>query len=94
MKNVKTIFREWDGRSIQDIEIIPQILPGNTFINYRINFERKKDGNFTCKARFVARRDMRDAPTSITYTIVDPRESIRILFFLASLYDLNVEMPI
>ena len=55
-----------------------------------MNFKIKMDGNFTRKARFVARGDMTDAPTSITYSSVVPRESIRILFFLVSLYDLNV----
>ena len=90
MKNVKIAFREWEGGTIKDIKKNPQLLPGYTFINCRMNFEIKMDGNFTRKARFIARGDMTDAPTSITYSSVVSRESIRILFFLASLYDLHV----
>ena len=73
MKNVKIAFREWEGGTIKDTKKNPQLLPGYTFINCRMNFEIKMDGNFTRKARFIARGDMTDAPTSITYSSVVSR---------------------
>ena len=44
-----------------------------------MNFEIKMDGNFTRKARFIARGDMIDAPTSIMHQQVS---HIRVLYLV------------
>ena len=90
MKNIRIAFKEWEGGTIQDLEACPQLLPGYQYVDCRMNFEIKMDGNFTGKAMFVARGDMTDPPSSMTYSSVVSRESIRILFFLAALLDLEV----
>lgn len=51
-------------------------------------FDVKMD--FTCKARFVARGHMTNPPTSLTYSSVISRESVRISFLLAALNDIDI----
>jgi hypothetical protein len=48
------------------------------------------DGKFTRKARFVAGGHMTEPPSSMTYSTVVTRESVRIAFMLATLNDLKV----
>ena len=47
------------------------------------------NGNFTRKSRLVADGHTTVPPSSITYSSVVSRESVRILFLLASLNDLD-----
>lgn len=61
---------------------------GFTEIKCHLVFDIKMD--FTRKARFVAGGHMTEAPSTITYASVVSRESVRILFMLAALNDLNV----
>jgi len=46
--------------------------------------------DFTCKARFVAGGHVTDPPTSITYSSVVSRDSVRIAFLIAALNDLEI----
>jgi hypothetical protein len=49
------------------------------------------DGKFTRKARFVAGGHMTPPPSSMTYSTVVTRESVRIAFLLATLNGLEVQ---
>jgi hypothetical protein len=49
------------------------------------------DGKFTRKARFVVGGHMTAPPTSMTYSTVVTRESVRIEFLLATLNGLEVQ---
>jgi hypothetical protein len=51
-------------------------------------FDVKMD--FTRKARFVAGGHMTDPPTSMTYSSVVSRDSVRIAFLIAAMNDLEV----
>jgi cyanate permease len=50
-------------------------------------FDVKMD--FTCKARLVAGGHLTEVPTSLTYSSVVSRDSIRIMFLIAALSDLK-----
>ncbi len=61
---------------------------GYKFIRCHMNFEVKMD--FTRKARFVAGGHMTDPPTSLTYSSVVSRDSVRLGFLLAALNDVDL----
>ena len=46
--------------------------------------------NFTCKARFVAGGHLTNNPSTITYSSVVSRDSVRITFLLAALNNLEI----
>ena len=46
--------------------------------------------NFMRKARLVARGHLTDPPTTVTYSSVVSRESVRLAFLIAALNDLNI----
>ena len=62
--------------------------PGYKKIRCHMNFEVKID--LRCKARYVAGGHLTDPPSSITYSTVVSRESVRIAFLIAALNDLNI----
>jgi len=64
--------------------------PGYQFIKLHRVFDVKMD--FTHKARLVARGHMTEAPNSITYSSVVSRDSVRIMFLVAALNDLDIWM--
>jgi len=61
---------------------------GFKFIRCHMIFNVKMD--FTRKARFIAGGHMMDSPSSITYSSVESRDSIRLAFLNAALNDVNV----
>jgi hypothetical protein len=61
---------------------------GHKKIPCHIIFDVKMD--FTRKARFVAGGHKTDPPTSVTYSSVVSRDSVRIAFLLAALNDLEI----
>jgi hypothetical protein len=63
-------------------------LRGHQEIRCHIIFDVKMD--FTRKARFVAGGHMTDTPSSITYSSVVSRESVKIAFLIAALNDLDI----
>ena len=63
-------------------------LIGYQEIGYHIIFDVKMD--FTKKARFVAGGHTTEAPSSITYSSVVSRDSVRLGFMLAALNGLDV----
>ncbi len=48
--------------------------------------------DFRCKARLVAGGHMAKAPTTITYTSLVSRETVRIALLMAALNDLNIKV--
>ncbi len=62
---------------------------GFKWIKCHTIFDVKMD--FTRKARYVAGGHMADPPTSLTYSSVVSRDSMRIAFLLAALNDLDVQ---
>lgn len=62
--------------------------PGYKEITCHMNFEVKMD--LRRKARYVAGGHLTDPPTSMTYSSVVSRESIRIAFLLAALNDMDI----
>ena len=64
--------------------------PGHQFVTLRTIFDLKMD--FTRKAKLVAGGHLTQTPTSLTYTSVPSQESVRLLFLVAALNDLNVVM--
>lgn len=67
-----------------------QSRPGYQEIKCHWVFDVKMDGNFTRKARLVAGGHTTETPTSMTYSSVVSRDSIRIAFLLAALNDLHI----
>ena len=65
-------------------------LVGYQEINCHMIFDIKMDREFTRKERLVAGGHMTDTPSSITYSSVVSRESVRIAFLIAALNDLEV----
>ena len=53
-------------------------------------FDINMDGWFTRKARYVAVRHTTDPPSSITYSSVVSRDSVRIAFDLASINNVEI----
>ena len=64
--------------------------PGHQFVTVRMIFDLKMD--FTHKAWLVAGGHLTQTPTSLTYASVPSRESVRLMFLVAALNDLNVVM--
>ena len=89
MSNVKVAFNKW-GKGTVDDASSGQKLPGYQEIECHMIFDIKMDGKFTRKARFVAGGHSTDPPSSITYSSVVSRDSVRIAFMLAALNDLDL----
>ena len=80
MKNVMVAFRFLDPDAQSPI--------GYKWIKCHMIFDIKMD--FTRKARFVAGGHMTNPPTSLTYSSVVSRDSVRIAFLLAALNDIEL----
>ena len=80
MKNSRIAF-EILGKHVQPP-------PGYKKITCHMNFEIKMD--LRQKARYVAGGHLTDPPTSMTYSTVVSRESVRIAFLLAALNNLEI----
>jgi AhpD family alkylhydroperoxidase len=87
MRNVRPAFERWDG-TLEDATVGKKLV-GYQRINCHMVFDIKMD-NLTRKARFVARGYTTDTPSSITYSSVVSRDSVRIAFLLASLNNCDV----
>ena len=67
-----------------------KINPGYENINVHMIFDTKMDGKFTRKERLLADSHTTAPSSSITYSRVVSRESVRIAFLLASLNNLDI----
>ena len=85
MKNVRIAFEIYDG----DMDVLKK--KGYTKIDCHIIFDIKMGENFRRKARLVAGGHKTQAPSSITYSSVVSRDSVRIALLIAALNDLNVK---
>ena len=82
MKNNRVGFEEYQGK-IDD-------LVGYEEITAHMIFDVKLSENLRRKARFVADGHKVETPSSITYSTVVSRDSVRILLMIAALNDLDV----
>ena len=82
MKNVRPAFEKFDG----DVKS----LKGYQKIRCHMIFDVKLGENFRRKARYVAGGHTTDTPSSITYSSVVSRESVRIALTIAALNDLDL----
>jgi Reverse transcriptase (RNA-dependent DNA polymerase) len=83
MKNIRPAFRIWDN----SIDKIPNHYQK---INCHMIFDVKMSENFRRKARFVAGGHTTEAPSTLTYSSVVSRDSVRIALMVAALNDLEV----
>ena len=80
MLNVKQAF---------EFQLDDKLVPvGYKWIPLQMIFDVKID--FTRKARLVAGGHLTDPPTTLTYSSVVSRESLRLAFLIAALNDLNI----
>ena len=83
MRNVRIAFEEFNG----DKQDIP---PGYQYVDCHIIFDVKMGKNFRRKARMVAGGHTTITPSSITYSSVVSRDSVRIALTIAALNGLKV----
>ena len=89
MKNVCVAFEAWEEGSLED-DRRGQKLLGYQEIGYHMIFDIKMDRRFTRMDRYVAGGHTTDPPSSIAYSSVVSRDSVRIAFTLASLNDIDI----
>ena len=89
MGKVRVAFERWDDGTVEDARSGKRLV-GYQEIGCHMVFDIKMDGDFTRKARLVAGGHMTDTPSSITYSSVVSRESVRIAFLIAALNDLDI----
>jgi hypothetical protein len=89
MSRVKVAWKTLDANTPHEVRDgkVPE-LTGFQEIGCHIVFDIKMD--FTRKARFVAGGHTTEAPSSLTYSSVVSRDSIRIAFLIAALNDLDI----
>ena len=83
MKNVRIAFEAFEGEATD-------IAPGYQEIRCHMIFDVKMGENFRRKARMVADGHRTETPTSITYSSVVSRDSVRIALTIAALNGLDV----
>jgi hypothetical protein len=83
MKNVRIAFEEYYG----DTAELP---PGYQRINCHMIFDVKMGENFRRKARMVAGGHVTETPSTLTYSSVVSRDSVRIALTIAALNGLKV----
>jgi Reverse transcriptase (RNA-dependent DNA polymerase). len=83
MKNVRIAFEEYYGN-------IAELPPGYQRINCHTIFDVKMGENFRRKARMVAGGHVTETPSTLTYSSVVSRDSVRIALTIAALNDLKV----
>lgn len=87
MGNVRVAFKK---REDLTAETAKKVLVGYQRIRCHLIFDIKMDGKFTRKARFVAGGHTTSPPSSVTYSSVVSRDSVRICFVIATLNGLDV----
>ena len=65
-----------------------KVEPGYKYCGTHMIFDIKMDGKFTRKARLVTDGHNTHVPSSISYSSVVSRESVRLALLIASLHDL------
>ena len=83
MRNFRPTFEVWE----EGVEHIP---PGYQQVKCHMIFDVKMGENFRCKARFVTGGHTTETPTSLTYSSVVSRDSVRIILLIVALNGLQV----
>ena len=83
MKNIRVAFEVYEGS-------IDNLSPGYQEVNSHIIFDIKKGQNFRKKARIVAGGYQTISLTTLTYSSIVSRDSVRIALILAALNGLQV----
>ena len=90
MKNVRVAFKLFD-ESITNEEAIKELKQkGYQQIDCHMIFDANMGENFRRKARMVAGGHKTSTPSSLTYSSVVSRDSVRLAFLIATLHDLEV----
>ena len=89
MANFRIAFENLDGVTPNEMSK-RNIKPGYEHVNVHMIFDIKMDGKFTRKEILVAKSHTTSPPSSITYSSVVSRESVRIAFILASFNALDI----
>ena len=84
MRNVRIAFEKIDDVTEAEMRT-GKIRPGYSYCSTHMIFDIKMDGKFTRKARLVAEGHKTRPPSSITYSSVVTRDSVRIALTIASL---------
>ena len=87
MTNVGITFDNLDGVTPGDMRK-GEINPGYEHVNVHIIFDIKMDGKFIRNEILVADGHTTATPSSITYSSVVSRDSVSIVFLIASLNEL------
>ena len=82
MKNLRPAFKAYEGNK-------EDITPGYQQIKCHMIFDIKLGENFRRKAQLVGGRHMTTAPSSITFSLLVSRESVRIDLSIAALNNLD-----
>jgi len=85
MKKIQDLstFRKYNGG--------PETLVGYQEITVHMIFDIKLSENFCRKARLVADGHKTETPSSVTYSSVVSRDSVRIMLLIAALNDLDLK---
>ena len=83
MENVRLAFEVWE----KDISQIP---PGYQQIKCHMVFDVKMGENFCRKTRFVVGSHTMETPSTLTYSSVVSRNSVRIILLVVALNGLNI----
>lgn len=89
MKNVRVAFEALEGVTEKEM-CEGKVKPGFKYCVTHMIFDIKLDGKFTRKARLVADGHKTNVLSSITYSSVVSRESVRLALLIASLNDLDI----
>ena len=87
MLNVRVAFEQWNDGTLEEVRKGTKLI-GYQEIMCHMIFDIKMD--LSRKARFVAVGHTTETPVSLTYSSVVSRESVRIAFLIASLYDIDI----
>ncbi len=89
MRNIRVAFEKIDGVAEMQMKT-DKVRPGYSFCSAHMIFDVKMDGSFTRKARLVADGHKTKPPTSVTYSSVVSKDSLRIALTIASLNSLEI----
>ena len=87
LSGVRVAFEQWNSGTIEEVQQGKKLI-GFQEICCHMIFDIKMD--LTRKARFFAGGHTTETPSWLTYSSVVSRESVRIAFLIASLYDIDV----
>jgi hypothetical protein len=88
MKKVMVAFKFDDGSTSEQVRLDKTAYAAFQEIRSHMIFNAKMD--LTRKAHFVAGGHMTETPTSITYSSIVSRDSVRIAFLIAALNDIEI----